>query len=57
MATTKNKSTAGKGGSKAPDHELISERAYQIYLDRIQKGLPGNTAEDWIKAQKELRKK
>ena len=56
METMKAKSAGKKVVSKKPDHEMISERAYQIYLDRVHRGLPGNASEDWLKAEKELRK-
>ena len=35
-----------------PTHEEIALRAYHIYLERD--GAPGNPAEDWVRAEREL---
>lgn len=39
-----------------PTHEQIGRRAYEIYLDRCQRGQPGNSQSDWAQAEAELNK-
>jgi hypothetical protein len=50
MASTK---TRGEKGNKAetPSRAQVEERAYQIYLDRVEKGLPGDELSDWLAAE------
>ncbi len=35
--------------------EVIGERAYEIYLGRVEKGVPGSAEGDWLEAERELR--
>jgi hypothetical protein len=37
-----------------PSHEEIRRRAYEIHVERG--GLPGDELEDWLRAERELRK-
>ena len=37
-----------------PSHEEIRRRAYEIYLERG--GLPGDELDDWLRAERELRR-
>jgi hypothetical protein len=45
---TKSKSST----KKLSTHEQIQLRAYEIYLER--NGAPGNPAEDWVRAEREV---
>lgn len=38
-----------------PSPETVAERAYQIYLERMEKGLPGDERSDWLAAEESLR--
>jgi len=38
--------------NRAPNHEEIRRRAYEIYLERG--GLPGRELEDWLQAESEF---
>ncbi len=49
-ATKKPRST-----KRAPTHEEIALRAYEIYLERG--GAPGDALEDWTRAERELLEK
>jgi hypothetical protein len=40
--------------NRAPSHEGIRRRAYEIYLER--NGLPGDELDDWLRAERELQK-
>jgi hypothetical protein len=40
--------------NRAPSHEEIRCRAYEIYLER--NGLPGDELDDWLRAERELQK-
>jgi len=40
--------------NRAPTHEEIRRRAYEIYLERG--GLPGDELDDWLRAERELQK-
>jgi hypothetical protein len=40
------------GGSKAPTHEEIATRSYELFLARG--GEPGHAEEDWLAAEAEL---
>ncbi len=49
--------SAGAGNKKAsgttarkPTDEEISQKAHEIYLERISKGEPGNSDSDWQQA-------
>jgi len=39
--------------STAPHHD-IAQRAYFIYLNRVQRGIPGNERDDWRQAAAEV---
>jgi hypothetical protein len=38
--------------SRAPNHDEIGRRAYEIYLERG--GLPGHELENWLQAEREI---
>jgi hypothetical protein len=38
--------------NRAPNHDRIRRRAYEIYLERG--GLPGRELEDWLQAESEF---
>ena len=38
--------------NRAPNHDEIRRRAYEIYLKRG--GLPGQELEDWLQAEREI---
>jgi hypothetical protein len=40
--------------NREPNHGAISRRAYEIYLEGG--GLPGRELDDWLRAERELRK-
>ncbi|MFP4024829.1 MAG: DUF2934 domain-containing protein [Thiohalospira sp.] len=52
----KAKSDSTKRGIKKekPSFEQIQQRAYQIYVEN---GYTGNPEDNWLKAEKELRKR
>jgi hypothetical protein len=35
----------------------VKERAHEIYLERTENGISGDTMNDWLKAEKEMKKK
>ena len=37
-----------------PSHDQICRRAYEIYLERCQRGQPGSAQGDWVQAEAEL---
>ena len=39
--------------NRAPTHEEISRRAYELWMKRG--GVGGNAQEDWLRAERELR--
>jgi hypothetical protein len=46
----------GMGAARAQaTHEEIARRAYEVYLERCQRGLPGTPDSDWTRAEAELR--
>jgi hypothetical protein len=45
---------ASTGSSHEPVHAEIAQRAYEIYIRRG--GAPGNPADDWFEAERELRR-
>ncbi|MEW5982911.1 MAG: DUF2934 domain-containing protein [Acidobacteriota bacterium] len=45
---------AETAAGSAPTHSEIAERAYFLFLDR--NGAPGNPADDWARAEFELRR-
>ena len=51
-ATASTKSLAGPhtGKTRLADHDEISQKAHEIYLERISKGKPGNSESDWQQA-------
>ena len=49
-ARKKQASKAGASGKKIPTYEDISQKAHEIYLERIAKGEPGDSNSDWLKA-------
>jgi hypothetical protein len=58
-AGTKNGPIAGAAMANSvteakPSSEQIRARAYQIYAERAAKGVPGDAASDWLKAESEL---
>jgi hypothetical protein len=44
--------TNGISESRAPNHDEVRCRAYEIYLERG--GLPGQELEDWFQAEREI---
>ncbi len=38
-----------------PTTDLVAEVAYQKYLERVEKGWPGNEEGDWLAAEEALR--
>ena len=36
--------------------EQVKRRAYEIYLQRVSAGKPGDAASDWAQAERELRR-
>jgi hypothetical protein len=38
--------------NRAPNHDEVRRRAYEIYLERG--GLPGQELEDWFQAEREI---
>ncbi|MGC8765327.1 MAG: DUF2934 domain-containing protein [Brevinematia bacterium] len=59
--TSAKTTTTKKKTEKAPKLEdflaEIQRRAYDIYLERTKKGLPGNDMSDWLEAEKEIKEK
>ena len=51
-STSSPKEKKPRTAKKRPTHEEIAERAFYIYLER--RGAPGDPAEDWRRAEKEL---
>ena len=37
-------------------HQLIRQRAYEIFLERRATGRKGDTVTDWLEAEQEIRK-
>ncbi|MEJ5283779.1 MAG: DUF2934 domain-containing protein [Brevinematia bacterium] len=64
-ATTTKKTTAKKTTTKKsvemPNLENflaeIQKRAYDLYVERTSKNLPGDELSDWLKAEKEIKDK
>ena len=46
--------TEDTSATRAPNHDDIRRRAYEIYLERD--GLPGDELDDWLRAERELQK-
>jgi len=44
------KASGTKARRRIPTHEEISQKAHEIYLERISKGEPGSTESDWQQA-------
>ena len=44
--------TEDTSANRAPNHDEIRRRAYEIYLERG--GLPGRELEDWLQAESEF---
>ena len=38
-------------------HQLIRQRAYEIFLERRATGRKGDTVSDWLEAEQEIRKR
>jgi len=51
------KKPAAKSTSKKVTAEQIAERAHLIYLERMNKNIPGDEESDWLQAEAELRTK
>lgn len=49
-ATHKTTTRAAKSGKTMPSHEEISRKAHEVYLERLAKGLPGDSESDWHRA-------
>ncbi len=49
-ATKKPAAAASSVKRRKPTYEEISQKAHEIYLERISKGEPGNSDSDWQKA-------
>ena len=54
---TDSKSTTTKKASPDQLKKEIEKRAYEISLDRRNKGLIGDENSDWIQAESEMKKK
>ena len=52
-ANTVPSQTNGISESRAPNHDEVRRRAYEIYLERGG-GLPGQELEDWFQAEREI---
>jgi hypothetical protein len=39
-----------------PSADAIRKRAYELYLERVAMGQPGDDRSDWIRAERELRR-
>ena len=39
-----------------PAADAVRKRAYELYVERIAKGQPGDDRTDWIRAERELRR-
>ena len=39
-----------------PSADSIRKRAYELFMERVAKGRPGDERTDWLQAEKELRK-
>jgi len=50
VATKKTTTKPVTTRKKQPTYEDISEKAHEIYLERVRKGEPGNSESDWHKA-------
>jgi hypothetical protein len=57
VKTPVGKTPAGKTATtrKKLSLGLIRERAHEIYLNRIRKGIHGDPDSDWLQAEKELK--
>jgi len=51
-ANTVPSHTNDMAANRAPNHDEIRRRAYEIYLERG--GLPGEELEDWLQAEREI---
>ena len=51
-ARTRARTPATAPPSAAPDR--IAEIAYQLYLDRLARGVPGDERSDWLTAERAL---
>jgi len=51
-ANTVPSRTNGISESRAPSHDEVRRRAYEIYLQRG--GIPGQELEDWLQAEREI---
>jgi hypothetical protein len=49
-----NNDSIGKEGGNNPDPKEIERRAYELYQERG--GNPGGDREDWLRAERELKK-
>jgi hypothetical protein len=57
LLTTLRRHTAQLGGGKgSPTYEQIQRRAYEISERRRSLGVAGNAREDWVQAERELRR-
>jgi hypothetical protein len=57
LLTTLRRHTAQLGGGKGPPtYEQIQRRAYEISERRRSLGIAGNAREDWVQAERELRR-
>ena len=50
VASKKSAASRGTSRKHTPTFEDISQKAHEIYLERIAKGEPGNPDSDWQKA-------
>ncbi|MGW8315916.1 MAG: hypothetical protein ACWGNV_09975 [Bacteroidales bacterium] len=53
-ASKKTATKSARTGKKVPSHEEISQKAHEIYMDRVAKGEPGDPDSDWHKAVDQL---
>lgn len=54
MAIKKTTSKRKANSTKKISEEDIRKRAQEIYENRVEKGIHGDTVSDWVQAEKEL---
>jgi len=50
-----NPTTSSPSSAREPGHDAIRQRAFEIYVARGR--TPGHEVEDWVQAERELRRK
>jgi hypothetical protein len=57
VVAKKPASSTGTSSKRTPTVEEISQKAHEIYLERISRGEPGDSESDWHKAVEILKAK